>query len=292
MEVARCIISISMKFAFEEMLCNPSRQHSLQVYRISVKRMGKSIIAFAGVSIVFIGFVTIVFLVIVKPALAQVDATSTESEVAAIEPIELMDASEPALEKSSTVVAESSETNTEVESEPVDALASEQPSESVMSSEIAPSEASPEGLTEVQIIGTKYIDYFTDGTNTYSFPGDPEIHAHLAKKDAPIPTHEGLTWVQSTGQQLYDTPSGDLEPGYYAVQANGTITANKVFVSSTSTPVTTSSVPELIATTSVGSLGAATTTEAEPIEASSASSTVPDEAPLQTENSSTTVSTP
>ena len=80
----------------------------------------------------------------------------------------------------------------------------------------------PIGLTEVRIIGTKYTDYFTDGINTYTFPGDPQIHARIADKDAPIPKHEGLTWVHSTGQYLYDTPSGDLEVGQYALQPSGT----------------------------------------------------------------------
>jgi hypothetical protein len=90
-----------------------------------------------------------------------------------------------------------------------------------------PAETAPAGLTEVHIIGMKYVDYFTDGTNTYTFPGDPEIHAHIAEKDAPIPTHEGLTWVHSTGNYLYDTASGDLEEGQYAVQPNGSYIEKK-----------------------------------------------------------------
>src|SRR4030095_762842 len=77
-------------------------------------------------------------------------------------------------------------------------------------------EPPPQGLTEVHIIGTKYIDYFTDGTTITSYPGDPEIHAHIAEPNAPIPTHEGLTWVHSVGNYLYDTESGDLEEGQYA----------------------------------------------------------------------------
>jgi hypothetical protein len=102
-----------------------------------------------------------------------------------------------------------------------------------------PVEAPPEGLTEVHIIGTKYIDYFTDGTTTVSFPGDPDIDSHFSEPDAPIPTHEGLTWVNTTGQPLYDTASGDLEVGQYAVQSKGSyIQKNFPFVSSTSTPDT------------------------------------------------------
>jgi hypothetical protein len=100
-------------------------------------------------------------------------------------------------------------------------------------------ETPPAGLTEVHIIGTKYVDYFTDGTTTISFPGDPNIDAHLSEPNAPIPTHDGLTWVHTTGQPLYDTPSGDLEVGDYAYDANGTLVVNQPpIVSSTSTAQT------------------------------------------------------
>src|SRR5262249_54897334 len=91
------------------------------------------------------------------------------------------------------------------------------------------SETPPVGMTEVHIIGTKYTDYFTDGTTITSYPGDPAIDSNLDKPNAPVPTHEGLTWVQTTGQNLYDTSSGDLEPGDYAVESNGKIIANQVF---------------------------------------------------------------
>jgi len=88
----------------------------------------------------------------------------------------------------------------------------------------------------VHIIGTKYTDYFTDGTNITAFPGDPQIDAHLSERDAPIPTHQGLTWDHTTGGYLYDTASGDLEIGDYAVQPNGSYIQNAPpFVSSTST---------------------------------------------------------
>jgi len=97
----------------------------------------------------------------------------------------------------------------------------------------------PEGLTEVHIIGKKYIDYFTDGTTVTSYPGDPEIDSHLAEKDAPIPTHKGLTWKYTIGGgYIYDTASGDLEVGQYAVEPNGSyIEKRPPFVSSTSTPM-------------------------------------------------------
>src|SRR6266481_2252268 len=84
----------------------------------------------------------------------------------------------------------------------------------------------PAGLTLVHIIGTKYTDYFTDGTTTFAFRGDPAIDSHFSEPNAPIPTHEGLTWVHTTGGYLYDTPSGDLEVGDYAVQSNGSYITN------------------------------------------------------------------
>jgi len=88
----------------------------------------------------------------------------------------------------------------------------------------------------VHIIGTKYIDYFTDGSTTIAVPGDPKIDGNLDKPNAPIPTNAGMTWVHTTGQDLYDTPSGDLEVGDYAVQADGSyIQHAPPFVSSTST---------------------------------------------------------
>jgi hypothetical protein len=67
-------------------------------------------------------------------------------------------------------------------------------------------EPPPAGLTLVHIVGTKYTDYFTDGTTTVSFPGDPAIDGNLDKPNAPIPTHEGLTWMHTTGGYLCTTP--------------------------------------------------------------------------------------
>jgi len=87
------------------------------------------------------------------------------------------------------------------------------------------------------MVGTKYTDYFTDGSTTIAVPGDSVIDGHLSDPGAPLPTHEGMTWVHTTGASLYDTPSGDLEVGDYAVQADGSYIDNAPpFVSSTSTP--------------------------------------------------------
>jgi hypothetical protein len=102
-------------------------------------------------------------------------------------------------------------------------------------------EQPPSGLTLVHIVGTRYIDYFTDGTTVTAYPGDPKIDSNFDKPNAPIPTHGGLTWDHTVGQHLYDTPSGDLDVGDYAVQSNGTyITNAPPFVSSTSTAPTIS----------------------------------------------------
>jgi len=56
-----------------------------------------------------------------------------------------------------------------------------------------PADAPPAGFTKVHIIGTKYIDYFTDGSTTIAIPGDPKIDGNLDKPDAPMPTHAGMT---------------------------------------------------------------------------------------------------
>jgi hypothetical protein len=98
-------------------------------------------------------------------------------------------------------------------------------------------ETPPPGFIEAHVVGTKYTDYFTDGTTVTSYPGDAAIDGNLKKPNAPTPTRDGLTWVHTTGQFIYDTPSGDLDPGYYYRQADGRIIAKRQpFVSSTSTP--------------------------------------------------------
>jgi hypothetical protein len=84
----------------------------------------------------------------------------------------------------------------------------------------------------------------------------------LGKRDASTPTHEGLTWVHTTGQNLYDTPSGDLEVGDYALQTNGDYIENAPpFVSSTSTPeAMQTQAPVGVASSTVCSSRDATTT--------------------------------
>jgi hypothetical protein len=81
-------------------------------------------------------------------------------------------------------------------------------------------------LKLVHVVGTKFIDYFTDGTKTYSFPGNPDIDSNLNKPNAPIPSHGNLTWVSTSGMDAYDTPSGDLEVGDYAQESDGSYISN------------------------------------------------------------------
>jgi hypothetical protein len=81
-------------------------------------------------------------------------------------------------------------------------------------------------LKLAHVIGSKYIDFFTDGATIFSFPGDPLIDANLNKPDAPTPTHGNLTWVSSKAMEAYDTTSGDLEPGTYALETNGSFITN------------------------------------------------------------------
>jgi hypothetical protein len=171
-------------------------------------------------------------LLIIKPVLAQV-ASSTPDVATTTSNIESTGSS------TSTTDVTSASSTTSFFSGLADTVASSsatstEPSEPAP---VTPSEPAPQGFSLVHIIGTKYTDYFTDGTTETSYPGDPTIDANLGKRDAPIPTHEGLTWVHTTGQNLYDTPSGDLEVGNYAVQTNGDYIENAPpFVSSTSTP--------------------------------------------------------
>jgi hypothetical protein len=207
--------------------------------------MKLSAIAFAGCSVLIVSVLVVGFIV-VKPALAQVDATSTEIVATSSEEVPTEDLSPSSSGSESPQAAGASTSTPEQDTEaPQPKTATDASGEATSpqsaetsSSSLAAPETPPQGLTEVNIIGTKYVDYFTDGVQTYSFPGDPEIHAHIAEKDAPIPSRPGLTWVHSTGQYLYDTVSGELEEGQYAVQANGSYIEKRApFVSSTSTPV-------------------------------------------------------
>jgi hypothetical protein len=195
----------------------------------------------------------VVGIVEVQHAYAQVDATSSDAVATSTNTL-------PATDATTSTVTDTTTTEPTETSSPV-------PSDSV-----APTEPAPQGMTEVHIIGTKYIDYFTDGTTTTAYPGDPDIDSHFSEANAPIPTRQGLTWVHTTGGYLYDTPSGDLEVGDYALQPNGSYVVNAApFVSSTSTPAV---------------LGASTSASDTPTDTSSTPTTTP--APTDTSAPATT----
>jgi hypothetical protein len=208
-----------------------------------------NIITFVGATALIVALV--IGFAIVRPVLAQVAATSTDSGTST-SAVDTTATSTPPTGDVSTSAAPATTPESVVPSS-----STSSPATSTASSpSAAPStnteasngpEAPPPGLTEVHIIGTKYTDYFTDDAGEHSFPGDPTIDTQLSEKDALTPTHQGMTWEHTTGQNLYDTLSGDLEPGDYAVQANGSFLTNQVFVSSTSTSpeatVSTTSTP-------------------------------------------------
>ena len=98
------------------------------------------------------------------------------------------------------------------------------------------------GLHRVHVVGSKYTDTFTDGTNTFTFPGDPRIDAHLGEPGAPLPTHGDLTWVSTKTMEKYDTPSGDLESGTYAQESDGSFISN----TTDSTAATSSSLSQAV----------------------------------------------
>jgi len=247
-----------------------------------VTNMKTNIIAFGGIGLLVISVAGFASIFEIGLASAQVDATSSplSSADATTTPPDLeaststtliadSASSTPALAATSTTTGETTTavatTSTDSSSEGVVAEAATQATstEGSTTPSIGPP---PEGLTLVHIVGTKYTDYFTDGTSTVSFPGDPAIDSHFSEPNAPIPTHEGMTWVHTTGNYLYDTPSGDLEVGDYAVQPDNSYIENALpFVSSTSTPAE-------IATSTTS--GAAADTSSSP--SKDASSSVPD----------------
>jgi hypothetical protein len=191
--------------------------------------MKTNIIAFSGIGLLVLLALAFASIFEIRLASAQVDATSS-----------------PPIDSTTTLpTLQASTSSTPIEDAASSTPATMPPNESASTtvatsspSTSAPTmEPPPQGLTLVHIVGTKYTDYFTDGTSTVSFPGDPAIDSHFSEPNAPIPTHEGLTWVHTTGGYLYNTPSGDLEVGDYAVQPDNSYIENAPpFVSSTSTP--------------------------------------------------------
>ena len=80
---------------------------------------------------------------------------------------------------------------------------------------------SKHNFRRVHVVGSKYIDTFTDGTNTFTFPGNPYIDANIGKPGASLPTHGNLTWVSTKTLEAYDTATGNLDPGTYAQESDG-----------------------------------------------------------------------
>jgi hypothetical protein len=176
-------------------------------------------LSFAAVGLIFAVLGIFVF----RPVLALVDATSSLSEISTSFPSEVS--------TSTDIIATSS----------ADAITSDSttPAATPPESTSTPwSESSAQTLIEVHIIGKKYVDYFTDGTTLTSLPGNSNMDANLDQPNAPIPTHEGLTWDHTATEFLYDTPSGDLDPGDYAQMPSGNYIAHypaTVYTDATST---------------------------------------------------------
>jgi len=200
--------------------------------------MKTNIITFAVASALVVALV--IGFAIVRPVLAQVAATSTDSTAPATPAVDTVASSTPSDASSTPIVGNVSTSTAPAETSPADTTTGAPVNKATTpdtSVQKAPTEPPPPGLTEVHIIGTKYIDYFTDGSTTIAVPGDPNIDGNLDKPDAPIPMHTGMTWVHTIGENLYDTPSGALEVGDYAVQPDGSyIQHAPPFISSTSTP--------------------------------------------------------
>jgi hypothetical protein len=170
---------------------------------------------------------------VVRPALALDDPSSSAAAADGT--------STPSSFADSTSIESASSSNEAVASSGPD-ISSTSPMTTASSSFSAtlPTQTPSPGLEQVHIIGTKYTDYLTDGTTITAYPGDPKIDSNLNEPNAPIPARDGLTWDHTDGTYLYDTASGDLDTGDYAVQPNGSYIENAPpFISSTSTPTET-----------------------------------------------------
>jgi hypothetical protein len=205
--------------------------------------MTKNVIIFSRIIILGV-FLFVSAFFVVRPVLAQVDTTSSTStsDVASLMSASTTDASTSAPTLGELGAVESSSpdaTSTALALGELGAVASTSADATTTPPYVLTpaTEPPPQDLTEVHVIGTKYTDYFTDGTTVSAYPGDPEVDGNLNKRDAPLPTHTGLSWVHTSSTYLYDTSSGDLDIGDYAVQPDGSYIENAApFVSSTSTP--------------------------------------------------------
>jgi hypothetical protein len=214
------------------------------------------IVTFAGIGFLVLFAVAFVSIFEIKLASAQVDASSSVALITATTTTpEMLGTS------TSTAPAGNVASSTSASTFMTDTSSTTTPATSTPETSVPVAGPAPQGLTLVHIIGTKYVDYFTDGSTVTSYPGDPTIDGNLSKRDAPIPTHPGLTWDHTSGYNLYDTPSGDLELGDYAVQQDGSYIENTPpFASSTSTQAVSS--PTDSTSTAPAVLGTSTTTDA------------------------------
>jgi hypothetical protein len=210
-----------------------------------------NIIAVGGISLIVLFVVGFAGIFEIRLAAAQVDATSslpvsTTAPIDAVAStstvlIATISSSTAPITATSTSAATSTAvtTTTTASTSPVLPTSATTVATSTPGASTPAVEPPPKGLAKVHIIGTKYTDYFTDGKTVTAFPGDPAIDSHFDVPNAPIPTRPGLTWDHTSGGYLYDTPSGDLEVGDYAVQPSGSYIENAPpFVSSTSTAPT------------------------------------------------------
>jgi hypothetical protein len=122
--------------------------------------------------VVFLFFLVALMIFIVRPALALVDASSSPPVDNSTTTISASTGTDSIAADSASSTDETIATSTEVST----------PAE--QEAPATPTPPPPAGLTEVHIIGTKYIDYFTDGTTVTSYPGNPEIDAHFADQRA------------------------------------------------------------------------------------------------------------
>ena len=175
--------------------------------------MKNSIVAFSAASVLIISLIIIdTFKTGIVSALTATttDATSTTSDASTA-------ANAPTTAGSTITTADASSTFPTLPAE------TQTPAQS--QAQAQPTSDKP-ALKLVHVVGSKYVDYFTDGTKTYSFPGNLDIDSNLNKPNAPIPTHGNLQWVSTSGMEAYDTPSGDLEVGDYAQEADGSYVTN------------------------------------------------------------------
>ena len=181
-------------------------------------------ITFSAASVLLISFVAIgVFKIGLVAALTDATSTLTGTTTGpALSGVESTSTT-PVVAAGTTTAATSSAAAPAVDNATSTAASSTSQGQGQSQSQGASAAKAKPTLKLVHVAGSKYIDYFTDGTTTYSFPGDSTIDANLSKSNAAIPFHNGLTWVSTKGMEAYDTTSGDLEPGTYAQEADGVL---------------------------------------------------------------------